>query len=156
MEWILISFAILMATFGASSGVVYYYHRFFGRYIQNRILQEKQIAIYEEIICMVGNVKAVLDYTSGDETVRQWREALMEPLREMLRKSYQWSIFLPENLHDLPAQYASQLAHRLNRLDQITSDDIHEVADIIAELKKIENDSAQTLHQKIRETIGVD
>lgn len=80
----------------------------------------------------------------------------MEPLREMLRKSYQWSIFLPDSLHDLPAQYASQLAHRLNRLDQLTSDDIDAVADLIAELKKIENEAAQNLHQKIRETVGVD
>ncbi len=156
MEWLLISFVILVATFGATTGVVYYYHRFFGRYVQNRILQEKQIAIYEEIICMVGNVKAVLDYTSGDETVRQWREALMEPLREMLRKSYQWSIFLPDSLHDLPAQYATQLVHRLKQLDQITPDHIDEVAEIIAELKKIENDAAQHLHQQIRITIGVD
>ncbi len=158
MEWILLSLAILGASLGATGGVVYYYHRFYDSFVQQRLVQEKQLDIYEEIVTLVGRVKATLEYTSGDETLSEWREALREMLREMLGKCYQWSIFLPDSISDLPAKYAGKVAHslsRLDNLDEIAPDDMDAVAEIFAEIKKLENEAAQELQHGIRRTIGV-
>lgn len=155
MEWVLLSLVIIASAFGATGGVVYYYHRFYDRFVQQRLLQEKQLEIYEDIVCLMSNVKATLDYTSGDETLRQWKLALMEPIREILRKSYQWSVFLPEGVSDLTAEYASKIAHSLNRLDTVTVDNMQAAAEIIAEVERLEETAAKALHQKIREAIGV-
>lgn len=155
MEWILVSLVILAAAFGATGGVVYYFHRFYDRYIQQRLLREKQLAIYEEITCLVSKVKATLALTSGDETLRQWRQAMMEPLKEMLGKSYQWSIFLPEEIGEMPAEYASKIAHNLSRLDGIGPTELSAVADVIVDIKKVEQEEARRLEQKIRRAIGM-
>lgn len=155
MEWVLLSLVIIASAFGATGGVVYYYHRFYDRFVQQRLLQEKQLEIYEDIVCLMSNVKATLDYTSGDETLRQWKAALMEPIREILRKSYQWSVFLPEGVTDLTSEYASKIARSLARLDNVTTDNMQVAAEIIAEVEQVEEKAAKALLQKIREAVGV-
>jgi hypothetical protein len=156
VEWILLSLVILAAAFGATGGVVYYYHRIYDRHLQQRLLREKQLAIYEEITCLVSEVKAAIAYSSGDETLRQWRQAMMDPLKEMLGKSYRWSIFLPDSIGELPAEYASKVAHGLSRLDQPGPGDLAAVAEIIADIKKLENEAARQLEARIRQAMGID
>ncbi|NDJ85781.1 MAG: hypothetical protein GYB66_07840 [Chloroflexi bacterium] len=154
MEWILLSLAIVGSALGTAGGLVYYYHRYYERFIQYRLLQEKQLAIYAEIAGYIGQVKATLEYTSGDETLREWKAALKQPLREMLGKSSQWSIFLPVTVRDLPAEYAGKVAHSLNRLNNLPPSDLSPLADTINEIKKLENEAASQLRQHIRQELG--
>ena len=155
MGWILLSFSIVGGAMGAAGVLIYYYRQYYNEFAQQRLVQEKQLAIYEEVVCLVGNVKTTFEYSSGDETLRQWKLTLTDTLREILGKSYQWSIFLPESVRDLPANYARKVAHSLSRLENMSPNDLDSVADAIAEIRKIENEAAQELQQKIRIAIGI-
>lgn len=156
MEWLLLSVVILVASFGTTGAVLYYAHHFYEQRLQQRLLREKQLKIYEEISSLVGTVKSTLELSSGEETLREWRQALMEPLKEILTKSYQWSIFLPSEVATLPAQYASKVAHSLVRLDGLATAELSVIAEAIEGIKKIEQDNARMLEQKIRQLVGSD
>ncbi len=153
MEWLLLSLAIVGATFGSTGAVMYYYHRFNEQHIRHRLLHEKQLAIYEEITRLMCEVKSSLAYASGDEMLNKWKQDLMLPLREMLSKTYQWSIFLPQSIGDLPEQYAGKVATSLRRLDGLSPNEIASMADIIAEIRQVEADASRELRRKIREVI---
>lgn len=154
MEWVLVSLAIVGATFGSTGAVMYYYHRFNEQHIRQRMLQQKQLEIYEDITQLMCQVKSSLAYASGDETLSQWKQDLMIPLRQMLSKTYQWSIFLPDSIGDLPEQYAGKVASSLKRLDGVLPNELASMADIIAEIRQVEADASRELRRKIREAIG--
>jgi hypothetical protein len=152
---ILISLSILFATAGATLTTLIFIQRAHTLWLQERLIREKQLAIYEEISTLISAVKGTLEYSSGDETLGEWRSALMEPVHEILQKSYQWSIFLPAEMRDLPAQYAGKLALGLNKLNNLTPDQISSFASLIQEIKQLENEAAEDLQQRIREVAGV-
>jgi hypothetical protein len=63
MEWIVVSLAIVIAAGGTAAVVLYFVRRWYFVWLQERLLQEKQMRVYEEISELVGNVKATLEYT---------------------------------------------------------------------------------------------
>lgn len=188
MEIIFLSLTILVAVFGSTGMVLYYYHRFFGKYIiaerekknpaeqplppipsppqevqvvvDNKpaaivldkayALRQKQLDTFAEITRLAGDVKAILEYTSGEETLRQWKQRMEGPLREMLRRSYEWAVFLPQELQDLPSRYASQLMRSLVQLDTVNRDEISTYAAIFNDIREIERVAAEELLRKIR------
>lgn len=120
-----------------------------------KALRDKQLQVYSEIASLIGNIKSTLDYTTGEETLRQWKEAMMSPLREILRRSFEWALFLPGTLKDLPAQYASKVVRSLAQIDNVPPDQIEAYANIIASIRQTENEAARELQQKIRGELGI-
>lgn len=155
MELILLSFTIMAAVFGATAAVLYTINRWHDDWLQRQLLQQKQLAVYEEITRLIGDVKATLEYSSGDETLGEWRSALMGPLHQMLCKSYEWSVFLPNDLQELPSRYASRVARQLKKLDDVLPAELDSYASIIEELKSTENEAAIDFQKRIRETVGI-
>lgn len=155
MEWIVVSLAIVIAAGGTAAVVLYFVRRWYFVWLQERLLQEKQMRVYEEISELIGNVKATLEYTTGEETLGEWRGALMVPLREMLYKSYEWAVFLPEPLQELPSQYAGKVARSVARFNTLPSGELDTYAEIIDEIKGIERQAAADLQQQIRKAVGI-
>lgn len=114
------------------------------------VLHEKQIEILTDIACHIGNVKDVLEYTTGEETLRQWKLSMMTPLREILRKSYEWSVFLPQDLQESSVEYASKVLRSLAALDSVESNSLETYASILAEIKRCENEAADVFRLKVR------
>ena len=64
---VLISLAILITGIGSTTAVLLFAYRWQSQWLAQRILHEKQLAVYEEITALIGTIKATLDYSSGDE-----------------------------------------------------------------------------------------
>lgn len=155
MDWIFFSLSIVLATGGTAAIVLYFAQRWYTIWLHERVLHEKQLAVYEEIAELVGRVKATLEYTSGDETLGAWRTALMVPLRDMLCKSYEWAVFLPSELQDLPSQYASKLARALSQFDGLGPKEFDAYAGLIDEMKQVEKQAAADMQARIRTALGI-
>lgn len=155
MEWVLMSLTIFIASFGATAAILYFVNRWHTDWLQERLLQEKQLAVFEEISLHIGEVKATLELSSGDETLGEWRIALMSPLRQMLCKAYEWSVFLPDDLQELPSRYASRVARQVAKLDDVLPAELESYASIIEDIKKTENDAADDLQRRIRQQVGI-
>jgi hypothetical protein len=155
VDAIFISLAIVLSSVGVTVTILFFIRQWHTVWLRERLLHEKQLVVYEEITGLIGQVKAILEYTSGDETLGEWRSALMTPVREMLAKSYEWSVFLPDELQDLPTQYASKVARGINKLSQTNSRELDSFASIIQDIRVLENEAAQELQQRIREFVGI-
>lgn len=155
MQWIVLSLTIVAATAGATATVLYFIHSWHTDWLKERLLQEKQLAVYHEISVLISNVKATLEYTSGDETLGEWRSAMMIPLKEILGKSYEWAVFLPDPLQDLPSHYAGQIARRLSKLNSLGPNELETFAGVIEEIKQLEHQAAKELQEKIRAELAI-
>ena len=155
MEWIILSLTIAAATGAATGTVLYFVHRWQTPWLKERLLHEKQLEVYQEISQLVSQVKATLEYSTGDETLGEWRSSLMSPLREILYKSYEWAVFLPKGLQDRPSQYASKVARGLTRLQSLPPEELDAYAEIIDDIKKLESEAANELQSQIRQELGV-
>jgi hypothetical protein len=73
----------------------------------------------------------------------------------MLCKSYEWAVFLPEPLQELPSQYAGRVARSVARFNTLPTDELDTYAEIIDEIKEVERQAAADLQKQIRKAVGI-
>lgn len=151
MEWLAATLISLVVFGGMVGSLVLYIDQNHQRYVQRRLLFERRITIYEHIATTVGRIKEIINFASGDNTVRQWKRDVMHHLNDLRCNAYAWSIFLPEGARNAPLDYANSIAAVLTKLDDLGSaeDDVRTAAKIIDEVTKVEEKAADRLRAAI-------
>jgi hypothetical protein len=151
MEWLAATLISLVVFGGIIGSLVLYIDQNHQRYLQRRLLFERRMEIYEHIAATVSRIKEIINFASGDNTVRQWKKDVMAQLNDLRCNAYTWSIFLPEGTRNAPIDYADAITDVLLRLDGLSSasSDVRAAAEIIDEVTKVEKEAADRLRDAI-------
>ena len=98
MEWLVQTVLGLFFLAATVASLIVYLERNYQRFLQQRLLLEQRIVIYQQLATTVGRIKEIINYASGDNTVRQWKHSVMTQLNDLRCHAFAWSIFLPVGL----------------------------------------------------------
>lgn len=151
MEWLIQTVLSLLFVAATTAILVVYVDRNYHRFLERRLLFEQRMTIYKQIATTVGRIKEIINFASGDNTVRQWKHDIMHQLNDLRCNAFAWSIFLPDEASNAPIAYADAIAAVLTKLDTLGNEagNVQTAAEIIAEVAKVEAKAALQLRAVI-------